>query len=77
MIQKEIIELFRVPPGKRLRLKDHDPGWAQTKEMKELGKEEVKKRAQESMEEDLEKLAQAQELLYADDRYGVLMILHA
>jgi hypothetical protein len=32
MIRKEIIDLFRVPPGKKIRLKDYDPGWAWTKE---------------------------------------------
>ena len=47
MIPPEIIDLFRVAPGKKLRLKDRDPGWAQTKEMKELGKDAIKERAQE------------------------------
>ncbi len=47
MIRHDLIERLRVPPGKKVRLKDYDPGWAQTKEMKELGKDVVKARAQE------------------------------
>jgi PPK2 family polyphosphate:nucleotide phosphotransferase len=77
MIQAEIIDRFRVRPGKKLKLKDHDPGWAQTKELKELGKEAVKERANAVLEESLKELADAQELLYADDRYAVLIILQA
>ncbi len=57
-------------PGKKVRLKDHDTGWAQTKEMREPGKGAVKGRAKEVLEMNLGELAQAQELLYADDRYG-------
>jgi PPK2 family polyphosphate:nucleotide phosphotransferase len=77
MIQSEIIEQFRVRPGKRLKLKDHDTGWAQTKELKELGKDAVRERAQTVLAQNLADLAEAQELLYADDRYSVLVILQA
>jgi hypothetical protein len=42
MIPKEILDRGRVPPGKKFRLKDHDTGWAQTREMKELGKAEIR-----------------------------------
>src|SRR5262245_32397214 len=77
MIQQEILDRFRLKPGKKVRLKDHDTGWAQTKEMKELGKDAVKERAKEVLEKNLEDLAEAQELLYADDRYGVLVVLQA
>ena len=37
MIRKDIIDLFRVPAGKKLRLKDHNPGWKQSAEFEELG----------------------------------------
>jgi PPK2 family polyphosphate:nucleotide phosphotransferase len=77
MLGKEIIEVLKVPPGKRIRLKDYDTGWAQTKELKELGKEVVKERSKEILEKNLEELATAQDLLYADDRYAVLMVLQA
>jgi PPK2 family polyphosphate:nucleotide phosphotransferase len=77
MIRKEIIKLFRVPPGTRIRLRDYDTGWAQTKELKELGKEVVKDRARAILEQNLEDLAEAQERLWADDRYAVLLVLQA
>jgi PPK2 family polyphosphate:nucleotide phosphotransferase len=77
MIRQDIIELFRVPPGKKIRLRDYDTGWAQTKEMKELGKDDIKERARIILEKNLEDLAEAQERLWADDRYAVLVVLQA
>ena len=77
MIRKDIIELFRVPAGKTVRLKDYNPGWAQTEEMEELGKDALKERARQILDQNLADLAQAQELLYADDRYSVLIVLQA
>ena len=77
MIRKDIIDIFQVVPGKQFRLKDHDPGWAQTPEMKELGKAEIKERARQILDQNLADLAQAQDLLYADDRYAVLIVFQA
>ena len=77
LISKQILELFRVSPGKSVRLNDRDTGWAQTKELKQLGKEAVKERAHALLAENLAELTQAQELLYADNRYAVLIILQA
>jgi PPK2 family polyphosphate:nucleotide phosphotransferase len=77
MIRKDIIELFRVQPGKKIRLRDYDTGWAQTKEMKALGKDDIKARAKAILEKNLEELAEAQERLWADDRYAVLVVLQA
>lgn len=77
MIRKDIIDLFRVPAGAKTRIKDHNPGWAQTEEMEELGKDALKERARQTLDQNLADLAQAQELLYADDRYAVLIVLQA
>jgi PPK2 family polyphosphate:nucleotide phosphotransferase len=77
MIRLDIIERFRVPPGKKLRLRDYNPGWGQTKELKELGKDTIKERAKAILEKNLEDLAEAQERLWADDRYAVLVVLQA
>jgi PPK2 family polyphosphate:nucleotide phosphotransferase len=77
MIRQDILDLFRLQQGKKVRLKDHDTGWAQTKELKELGKDAVKERAKEILDKNLEDLAEAQELLYADDRYALLIVLQA
>ena len=40
MIKKKYIDLFRVDPEKKVRLKDHDTGWAQNEEFKEFGKDD-------------------------------------
>jgi PPK2 family polyphosphate:nucleotide phosphotransferase len=77
MVPQIVIDRFRVEPGEKFRLKDHDTGWEQTKELKELGKEFVKERAGEILRESCEQLAEAQELLYADDRHAVLVVLQA
>ena len=77
MIRKDIIDLFRVPAGETIRLKEYNPGWAQTEEMAELGKEALKERAQQILDQNLADLTQAQDLLYADDRYALLIVLQA
>ncbi|MBX9680298.1 MAG: polyphosphate kinase 2 family protein [Gemmataceae bacterium] len=77
MLDKDLIELFRAAPGKKVRLKDFDPGWKQTKDLKKLGKDVIKERAQEVLQENLKELAEAQELLYANDTYSVLAIFQA
>ena len=77
MISAQIIDGFRVAPDSKLRLKDRDTGWAQMPELKQAGKEAVRQRALEILEKDLEELAAAQEVLWASDRYAVLVILQA
>ena len=38
MLDKKLIQRLRVEAGERFRFKDYDPGWAQSPELKELGK---------------------------------------
>jgi len=73
----KIRDALRVSPGKNVRLKDYDPGWAITKDLKALGKEEAKEQAERYLSHNLDELAKAQELLYAADSYSVLVILQA
>jgi PPK2 family polyphosphate:nucleotide phosphotransferase len=70
----ETIGLFRVPAGKKIRLKDYDPEWAGDKR---LPKEERKEFARNLLQEDVAELARAQELLYASDSWSVLLIFQA
>lgn len=74
---KDIRDALLVTPGKKVKLKDYDPGWAITKELKELGKDAIKERAQSFLASNLDDLANAQDLLYASDTYSVLVILQA
>src|SRR4029077_863626 len=77
MIRKDIIDLFRVPSNGKVRLKDYNPGWKQSVEFEDFGKEALKERAQEVLTQNLADLCEAQNLLYADDRYAVLIVLQA
>ena len=74
---KNAERLFRVRPNGRVRLKDHDPGWAGGSEFKELKNDELKARAKSFLQKNLEALAEAQERLYANDIYSVLIVLQA
>jgi PPK2 family polyphosphate:nucleotide phosphotransferase len=67
-------KLFRVKPGKKFRLTDHDPGWAGDEEIPEKKR---KSRAKEILEASREELAVTQELLYAADTWSVLVVFQA
>ncbi len=77
MLPQEIIERLRVKPGAKVRLKEHDTRGADAKELKGLHEDVVKERAKSILEANLKDLAEAQELLYADDRYSLLLIFQA
>jgi PPK2 family polyphosphate:nucleotide phosphotransferase len=77
MFSQEILDHVKVKPGSKVKIKDFDPGWAQTKAIKDLGKNVAKEQAEILLKKNLEELATAQDLLYADDRYGVLVVLQA
>ncbi len=62
-------------PGTKVRLKDHDTGWAQNEELKDIGKDTLKKEAKKILEKNIGDLTEAQELLWASDTYALLIIL--
>jgi len=62
---------YRVTDGDKFRLKDIDPG--DTHGLKS----EDKPRAKEALATGIEALAQLQDMLYAQDRWGVLLIFQA
>jgi PPK2 family polyphosphate:nucleotide phosphotransferase len=72
--RKDLIAKFRVPPGKKFRLKDHDPGWNGDNK---IPKAERKQLAEELLTQDISALAESQELLYADDSWSLLVIFQA
>src|SRR6185369_16056621 len=71
---KETYEQFCVKPHSKIRLRDFDPAWAGGKQRK-LGEDELKLEAKEHIQRNLKRLADAQELLYASNRYALLVIL--
>jgi PPK2 family polyphosphate:nucleotide phosphotransferase len=58
-------------------LRDFDPGWAVIPELAVAGKAVVQQAARDALEQNLAELAEAQELLWANDVYSVLVILQA
>jgi PPK2 family polyphosphate:nucleotide phosphotransferase len=60
---------FLVPPGKKITLKDYDPGFT--------GKFKSKEEAQEKLQKDLARLTELQDVLYAQDTYALLLIFQA
>jgi len=74
LTSEQITQFFRVSPGRGVKLSDHHTGWAQTAELAELGRETVKERAQAILRSEQQELSDHQELLYADNRYSLLVI---
>ena len=77
MIPKKILDRFRVDRRERFRLRDVDPGWRGPKELRDLEDDELKERARELVRDYLEELADAQERLYANDTYALLVVFQA
>ena len=77
MINPKLLKQFLVEPGCEVDLKQYVTDWTETPEAKELGKDAIKERAAEILEESRRQLAEAQELLYAADTHSVLIILQA
>jgi PPK2 family polyphosphate:nucleotide phosphotransferase len=75
LTRKEVLKKFRVQPGEKFRLKDHDPGWAGD-DLK-ISKAERKEFAEKVLTQDVTALAAAQEQLYADDSWSLLVIFQA
>jgi PPK2 family polyphosphate:nucleotide phosphotransferase len=60
---------FIVPPGRKIRLKDYDPGYT--------GNFKNKEQAQDRLRAGVERLAKYQSILYAQNTYALLIILQA
>src|SRR6266851_5959075 len=60
---------FRIDDGRKFRLKDIDPG--------DTGGLHAKDEAEEWLRQGVQRLAELQEKLYAEDRWGVLLIFQA
>jgi PPK2 family polyphosphate:nucleotide phosphotransferase len=77
MIKAKLIQQFVVEPGSQVNLKHFPTDWTETDNAKELGKDFIKERAKEILDESSKQLDAAQELLYASDTHSVLLIFQA
>lgn len=67
---EELLDVLRVPPGKKINLKkDYNPDFT--------GKWMKKEEAKETLNEGIQILAEMQDKLWAQDQYALLMILQA
>ncbi len=66
---RRFVRHFRVDDGRRFRLKDHDPGETRGIDSKE--------KAEKLLARGVARLSDLQEKLYAQDRWGVLLIFQA
>ncbi len=71
------ISQFRIAPGARIDLKEHDTAWAGTPAMAALSEKKLKKSAKRFLKDRIAELSDAQERLYADDRHSLLLIFQA
>ncbi len=72
---KKFIDLTKVDPRKKIKLDECETGWAQNEEAMFLGKGELKERANKLLDKNRADLEEAQELLYANHTYAILIIL--
>src|SRR4029453_15496846 len=77
MLNKKTVKFFPVPAGKKVRLRKYKPNWVPTEELKAVGMDGLKDEAKEFLTKNLDDLTEAQDLLYADDRYSLLIVLQA
>jgi hypothetical protein len=75
--QIRLLEQLVVEPGQAAGIANRDPGWTGGPEFAALAEDELEQRAKAAVESGIEELSDAQELLWASDRYAVLVVLQA
>ena len=65
--ERRLLEQLAVKPGDRVWMKEFDPTWVPD-QAEDLEKDELKERARAFLNENIAKLAESQELLYAERR---------
>ncbi len=76
VLAKKTLDQLKISPGERVRLAEHDPAWLPDK-VRKLPPDARKTLGKELLRASREGLAQAQELLYADDRWTLLVVFQA
>jgi PPK2 family polyphosphate:nucleotide phosphotransferase len=66
---------LRVNPHTKVRLRDWDTAWAGTKELRHLRGDKLKQEAHEILQRNLQRLSEAQDLLWGSDKYALLLVL--
>jgi PPK2 family polyphosphate:nucleotide phosphotransferase len=75
--RERILEQLLVKPGTPAALADRDPGWTGGPDFETLSRREVEAEATAVLARGVEELSDAQELLWASDRYALLIVFQA
>jgi len=75
--RQRLLEHLVVKAGQPAGIAARDPGWTGGPDFAGLAKHELKEQAKEALTTGIEELSDAQELLWASDRYAVLVVLQA
>ena len=75
--QARLLEQLAVKPGEAAGIGGRDPGWTGGPEFAGLAQDELEQRAKKAVASGIKELSDAQELLWASDRYAVLVVLQA
>jgi PPK2 family polyphosphate:nucleotide phosphotransferase len=65
----DLVKSYRITHGKKFRLADHDPG--------DIHHTDLENRSDELLQHGIKRLSEMQEKLYAQDRWGLLLIFQA
>ncbi len=75
--REQIRNQLVVTPGQPAGIAERDPGWMGGPEFADLAHDQLEARAREALAGGIAELSDAQELLWASDRYAVLVVLQA
>ena len=75
--QERLLAQLLVPPGQAAGIAERDPGWTGGPEFADLAHDELEQRAKDALARGIAELSDAQELLWATDRYSLLVVLQA
>jgi PPK2 family polyphosphate:nucleotide phosphotransferase len=75
--RQRLLNQLIVAPGEPASLAGRDPGWTGGTEFPELGADQLEQRAKDAIASGIAELSDAQELLWASDRYALLVVLQA
>jgi PPK2 family polyphosphate:nucleotide phosphotransferase len=76
-VRGRLLQQLVVAPGVPAGIADRDPGWTGGPDFADLARDELEQRAKDALARGIAELSDAQELLWASDRYAVLMVLQA
>jgi PPK2 family polyphosphate:nucleotide phosphotransferase len=74
---ERILEQLVVAPGTRAALAERDPGWTGGSDYEGLSHHDLKREAKAVLARDVERLSEAQELLWASDTRALLVVFQA